>query len=251
MARVIGRGGIDYPDLFTQPRPHETTVAIDLAELAVRLGSPHIFEQSGNLLYQEQFSNGFGAWNIGGWPVAAYPVIDASYCYHVPYSCKFVTTGLAEDYSFISQALPYPYVSSFGLQFSFLARSEFDYLSAEMYVYTGSLYYRLIVRVDNTNDRIRIYGGPGIYYNVQDYDLGLGATSGWHTVKIVADFVNQKYVRGLIDGKDFSLADYDIRVTDSVTDPHLWLYFILSEGLARVDAVWLDNILLTLNEPVS
>jgi len=249
MARVVGKGGIDYPDFHVRQIVHNAPVSIDVAELSVRLGSTHRFEQTGNVLFIEDWDCGLSSWVVGGYPIACYPILDASYHYIKPYACKLLTDGTAGANSFIKRDIPFPYVTSLGMQFSFLARSDFNYLEAQLHIYTGELHYYFQTQIDITNKCIEIYAHPGTNYNVYDYTIELAGTSDWHTVKIVGDFINRQYVRGLIDGADFDLSDYALRVTEDDTNPVMRLYFLIYEPNEQADAVWLDNIILTLNEP--
>jgi len=249
MARVVGKGGIDYPDFHVKQVVHNAPVSIDVAELSVRLGSTHRFEQTGNVLFIEDWENGLSCWYRGGYPTDCYPVLDASYYYIKPYACKLFTDGTAGANSFIQLMLPFPYLTALGFQFSFLAKDTFNFLEGELHVYTGSLHYLLEVEIDVTNECIEIYATPGRMYNVYDYTIIPGATSGWHTIKIVVDFENKVYVRGLIDGTDFDLSDYAIRVVENAANPHMLLSFLVYEPDEQAEAVWLDNIILTLNEP--
>ncbi len=82
------------------------------------------------------------------------------------------------------------------------------------------------------------------------YSIGAHDHSNWHTVKLVADLVNLTYARLMVDNEDVGLKSYSPRSDTDATDPYIYLGIQSFTIGTRVFNVYVDNVILTINEPI-
>lgn len=250
MAKAVGHGGIDYPDFLQAITPHENPVEITRAELAIRLGFPHVFERTGNVLFYETFSHGLSDWNPTQSPIANKPLLSSKGLLNSPYSALLVSDGTAAGYSIIRKDLGYPYLTVFGLEFSFLPNTQIGQLYFGIIVFTGDTKHSIWAYYDDSVYKWYILDNTPTYKEILTYDIGAWDHTNWHTVKIVADMVNNYYVRMAIDNEDVALTNYVPRTDNDVTPPYIYLGIDAFTLGVRAYTICVDNVILTINEPL-
>ncbi len=250
MAKPTGRGGIDYPDWLQATTPHSNPVEITLAELAVRLGFPHVFERTGNVLFYETFSYGLSDWNVTQSPAANKPLLSTRGLLNSPYSAKLVSDGTLHGYSIIRKDLGYPYLTVFGMEFSFQPSAAIGELYFGIIVYTGSVKHSIWVMYEDSTYKWYVLDNTPAYREVLTYDIGAWDHTNWHTAKIVADLTNERYIRLAIDNEDVGLTSYTPRQDNDTTAPYIYISVDSHTLGTRVYNLFVDNVILTINEPV-
>jgi hypothetical protein len=250
MAKPVGHGGIDYPDWIQDTTPHSNPVEITNTELAIRLGFPQVFERTGNVLFYESFSYGIGDWHPLQSPAANKPVLAAKGLLDSPYSVKLVSDGTLAGFSTIRKDLGYPYLTTFGMEFSFQASQEMGQLYFGIIIYTGSTKHSIWGRYEDVTYKWSILDNTPAYQDVLTYNIGVFDHSNWHTVKLVADLLNEKYARIMVDNEDVGISSYVPRQDVDATDPYIYLGLQSYTLGTRVYDVYVDNVILTINEPI-
>lgn len=250
MAKPEGHGGIDYPDYIQATTPHSNPVQITLAELAIRLGFPQVFERTGNVLFYETFENGVSDWNPSGSPAQNKACLASRGLLNSPYSAKLGLDTTVSGFSTINKFLGYPYVTTFGFEMSFLADDQFGDLRVGLYVRTGVYRYSVWWSYsDVTYEWAVLTTGP-VWQTVETYDIATYDHVSWHTVKIVADIPNEQYARLMFDTEDVGLSAIPLLRTDDTTKPYLALYIQNFIAGTRDVNIYVDNVILTINEPI-
>jgi hypothetical protein len=250
MAKPDGHGGRDYPDYIQGATPHENPIEITLAELAIRLGFPHVFERTGNVLFYETFEYGISDWFPLGSAVENYPVLASHGLLSSPYSCKLQIAVGGAAYSQIAKTVAYPYLTSYGLELAFRPLDEFGYLQFGWQIYTGTHCYAVWCRYYDTDHYWYIYDENGIFQQIALYPMGTADISVWHPVKVVVDVDNLRYARFSFDANDLGLTGYPINVTASAVTPRLEIGISLGQVGAELSSAYVDNVILTINEPI-
>lgn len=249
MARPEGHGGRDYPDYIQSATPHQNPIEITLAELAIRLGFPHVFERTGNVLYYETFEYGMGDWFPLGNAAANYPVLSSHGLLNSPYSCKLQIAVTGAAYSQIGKEIAYPYLTTYGLELGFRPLDEFGTFMFGYQVYTGTERISVWCRYNDVADTWSIYDENGVWQVIASYPMGTWDISVWHPVKVVVDLDNLRYARFSYDANDIGLSAYPLEVVASAVTPRLSIGISMGEVVSELAAIYVDNVILTINEP--
>lgn len=249
MAKPTGSGGRDSPDFLQAATPHENPVEITLAELSVRLGFPHVFERTGNVLFYDRFSYGLSDWSLSHDIAANKPVLTSRGLLGSPYSARLVIAGGGSGYSYISRRIAYPYLTVYGTEFSFLPTTEFGQLMFGYQMYTGTRRYSVWIKYLDTTDKWYVYDENGAFVEFAEQGLGTWDIDAWHTAKVVVDMESLQYSRVMFDAQDYSLAAYGVEDLANVAAPRLELMFSVSQEGAETFNLHVDNVVMTINEP--
>jgi len=249
MAIPTGFGGRDYPDFGVSGLKTSKVVISDMSELAVRMGSINRFDRLGSVLFQDAFEHGLVNWNQNAYPAGAYAVPSGRYFSIVPHSALMATTTALNSYSGLNMSLPIPYVSAMGFEFHVKVMDDIDNFRCSFNLYTGSYRYWVEVRIDTIANEIDFYNEAGGFTVISTDDIYFGLASPFHIIKIVADLVNENYVRLVVDGIDYNLRAYKLNKAVSTTTPRLYCLFINMPLTASVQRVCLDNVIITMDEP--
>jgi len=250
MVKPTGKGGIDYPDFIQATTPHSNPVEITRAELAIRLGWPQVFERTGNVLYYESFGYGLSDWNVSSNIAANKPILASRGLLQSPYCARLTIDGTAAGYSDIAKHVGYPYITSFGFEFSFMPTKEFGELYFGILLYTGEKKYSIWARYSDATFIWSILDDTPAYIPVLTYDVGAWNTLVWHPVKMVVDLPNNRYARLMVDAQDVGLTQYVPKTDIDDTPPYLMMgieTFVV--GTRKVN-IYVDNVILTINEPI-
>jgi hypothetical protein len=250
MAKPIGKGGIDYPDFLQATTPHSNPVEITRAELAIRLGFPHVFERTGNVLFYETFAHGIGDWHPVQNPAANKPLLASRGLLNSPYSATLVSDGTLFGFSTIRKDLGYPYLTTFGLELSFLPSTSIGELYFGIIVFTGDTKHSIWAYYEDSTYKWYVLDNTPAYKEILTYDIGAWDHTNWHTVKLVADLVNERYARLMVDNVDVALAQYVPRQDADVTPPYIYLGIDSFTLGTRIYNIYVDNVIFTINEPI-
>lgn len=250
MALPVGHGGIDYPDFGIFTTEHKYPLMIDNAELAVRLGCPQTLERVGQVLLIEQFQYGLGTWIPETEKTGDLVELSSAYFRHIPYAVHLHTHGVEDCRATVERQIDFAYEKTIGLELSFLARASFEELLIDCYVQDGITGYTARIEVDNGDNVIRYATSPTAFTVIDNLDLSIRSSSGWHVLKLVLDAENLEYVRLVLDRDDYSLADIPMfEVATSYRD-YLTVVISLVGETGSENDVWIDDVILTVGEPV-
>jgi hypothetical protein len=250
MALPEGHGGIDYPDFIQSTTPHSNPVEITRAELAVRLGFPHVFERTGNVLFYETFAHGISDWHPLQNPIANKPLLSSRGLLNSPYCAVLVSDGTAAGFSTIRKDLGYPYLTTFGMEFSFQPSTNIGELFFGIIVYTGDTKHSVWAYYNDSVYKWYVLDDTPAYQEVLTYCIGAHDHTNWHTVKLVVDMVNLRYARLMVDNEDVGLSAYTPRADADATDPYIYLGIDSFTLGTRIFDIYIDNVILTINEPL-
>lgn len=258
---IIERGRIaitpgDVPD-YSAPRPlgqvpvGPVYTSTDIAELAARLGSPVTFDRRGNVIWYDSFENGLHKWELD--VAAGGSIISSAEAARTGgLSCKMTCPNGLGDLATINHYSGFPVLSSLGFE-----------ISSTVAPHTGLIAWQLIL-ADGTNNI-----GALVVWSWADHTLTVYAATGnfvfarlvyiypstatrfcFHTAKLVADFVNRKYLRFILDHEIYDLSMYDLTLALMPVEAHLMTTFeIANRTLGENPIVYADDAIITQNEP--
>jgi len=222
----------------------------DMAELAVRLGSPVIFHRTGNVIFIEDFEGSLSKCRCdtsAGGSVS----ISSKYSRSGGFSCKMVTGPVIDDYAWVQVPLAYPALSKMGFEVCWNRSDEgaLREISFRFDLYDGTLRWWPEVRwVRATNTwECRISGvgwtslSPTVNYFVDNLPF--------NHVKLVVDFVSKEYIKLIANDITYDLSGISIYSLGPPVPARL-IPSILTYTRVAAEAVnYIDNIIITQNEP--
>jgi len=250
MAKPTGFGGRDYPDFGVSALNASSMIITDLSELAVRQGSINRFDRTGTVLFQEAFDYGRGNWFENSYPAGAFATLNGEYFSTRPYSLRLQSTTDVGSYCGVSCCLPFPFMAPMGIEVHFKGYTQFKQLIMQFILHDGTSQHRIDCAINGDDDNIKVYKWPGGYTSVSEDDLYFGVGSPFHVLKIVADPLTGYYHRLMIDEMDYSIPTFAIRKTSPSSRPQLYGLIMLIPTSGDVETVFIDNIIITINEPI-
>jgi len=238
-----------YPDWGIYA-PKKTTYSLpDLAELAVRLGSIVTFDRRGDVIFLDDFESGIQKWVFTGTGIGAAAENSAESARNGRYSAKITTGDAVGDYARLTRYSFPPVLSKIGFEISFTSSAHAQYLQWGIGYYDGTNVHEGHIRFDVQNSNLQYYGDDAAWHifatNIRVY----GVTYLFHTIKLVIDIENDKYVRFLFDEKSYDLSAYALNVAGSALLPNLGLYIEVVTNLAANLSIYVDDAINTQNEP--
>ncbi len=224
----------------------------DLGEHAVRLGSPHLWDRRGDLLFATDFRDGVGALTLnlsGG--LAAIDLMTG-HSRQGAYALRLTTGNTANFEAFLMLDIPQPVSSGIGLEFSFSGvlaacnwHARIDWADA--------------VRAYRSEVQWNVVGVPPYYLQYWD-DTGAFQDHGdptrvWVTnrpvyvLKMVIDMARHEYVRAIFNNVQHDLRGLGVEDTGGsvVSMMQLSVRFEGTLGFNKIGYV--DNVIVTQNEP--
>lgn len=238
-----------YADYGTQG-PLDTVYSIqDLGELAARLGSIAVFDRRGNVIWLDDFEDPVIHWNVawGIWGIR--PVLSSTFSFMGAQSLKLECGAVAGSYSGISRG--YGLVKRGKLGMEFWLQGDVGapgYLGATMEVLDGVNHTKAELRYDATAETIDIITPDGAI----EVATGIHMTINQYyfiPVKLVIDIDTDLYTRLLVGAEDIDLSSHKL-VTVALTGNKIISTRLELRGiLARITTMYIDNFILTVNEP--
>jgi len=233
--------------------PKETTFGLDdLGEQAVRLGSPHLWDRRGDVLWLTDFRNGLGDMIVAGPPLLGTVSLftglarQGAFCVQLAANVS-ATVGL-------EKGLPYPVLSRIGLEFSFSVVLRSAYILAE-------------IQADNTVDAMLGYvrydqGADELQYMQvpfppawEAFATALNPIRGVtcpNTLKVVVDLAATppEFVRVIFNNVTYTNIA-GVPLFAAATAGRAFVYVrVRHEADAGGDAtIHIDNVIVTQNEP--
>lgn len=249
MAKATGHGGIDSPDFIQATTPHQNPVEITLSELAIRLGYPGVFERTGNVLHYDTFEYGLSTWSLVGDVSSHVPRLSCKGLLQSPYALKLPMAIATAAYSTARKRIAYPYITTYGLEISFLPMEAFGLLYFGATIYTGEYAYYCYMQYRDDESKLYIMNYQGVFVEVATYNIDAHFNPIWHPVKLVVDLVNERYARVMVDGLDLGLSTYPLYKSASAESAYILLYISNTESGGIRGTMHIDNFILTINEP--
>ncbi len=223
----------------------------DLGEHAVRLGSPHLFDRRGDVIWMTDFRNGMGSVQSIGPPGFGAVSLWAGYTRQGAFCVRLMP--LIAAVVGLQKVLPYPVYSRMGLEFSFSVDVRSDYIVGQLYADDTVNEMQAQVRYNEGNDRLEYADAatPTVWQPIAD---NLDVTYGEycpHTLKMVVDLAATppEYVRVIFNDVTYSLSGIPLRLgaTTGVVYARARVTH-WADGMGDAD-ISVDNVIVTQNEP--
>ncbi len=220
----------------------------DLGELAVRLGSPVIFDRRGQVIDYDDFEGTVLKWTviqIGSGAAA----LDSTMPRSGAQGVKLTSGSGALNHATLSKGFTPLASQRLGLECVFANPSTDTYLVLQIGYFDGTTSYLAGIRFDFNAQKIAYRTGGLAYTDIIDTDAFNTTSFFYFPIKLVADFEAGLFVRLLFGGAQHDLSAYPIFSTDSATNPKLDFRIAHERRAGTGDAVYIDDVILTQDEP--
>ena len=243
------RGGIDYPDFGVATLPHQMDLVISLSEEAVRLGSSHLFERTGNVLFIEKFNNGLTTWLPIDDEYGSYVVLMAEPVCFGYYSVKLHVAQHSSAKAGIKRTFPYPNIAPFGCEFWFKFISDTDDLRLKLTYTDSTTIHSAEIKIKPVPGEVYYLDADNEWIQFGSPDVDTSGYYGWHVAKLVADFINGYYDRFVMDDINYNLNDIKLNEVIGTYYPMVSVEIANHYSAAIANDIYIDNIIVTINEP--
>lgn len=222
----------------------------DLGELAVRLGSIVTHDRRGDVIFLDDFEGGLVAWlrTYGGDGADVQPSIARARSGH--YSALLRAGSNVPRLAGLIHRQGFPALGVFGAEFSWVRETDIETLKMEFNLNTIPHFIRAAMRYEEATNELQYLNSAGGWVA---FATGIDPTTRLHTFqtwKLVFDAVSQVYVRAIYNDVTYLLTDIPVQVEPIPLAPHLDYRVELVGRAAQNDEVYVDDVILTQNEPV-
>jgi hypothetical protein len=237
------------PDNY-QVKPKIITYKLDdMAELAIRLGSLISIDRLGEVIYQDDFSQGLGKGiqTYGGTGSGA-TLFDEMFR-SGGFSLKL--TGGSDGILSANHIIYTPVFteSILGLETWFGFNVDVDYILIDLRVYTGIYEYRFNIKINVAEKQLLVLNDIEEYNIVITDFLPKNIGDAFLPVKMVCDYPDLKYKRIVTHKGSYDVSDVGCLVNDSIGLPGIEITFTVYSVFGENGIAYLDSIILTQNEP--
>jgi len=226
------------------------TYDFGLGELAVRLGSPSVFERRGSVIWFDDFRHGLGKWTpalSGAGSATALSNLDAK---SGGFSALLTAGPVANRFASLAHyEAAFKMTDKVGVEVSFQTQNaNAGYYTLVVEVLDGTNGYKFAIECETATDYINRWTDEGGWTTVGNKKID-SDTHSWTTLKLIVDLAAGEYLRLYVNGSEYSLLGLVGETWAQVSVPYVAVTFkVLSTGAASAAAL-LDNVIVTLNEP--
>lgn len=200
-------------------------------------------------VWEDEFESPALKWipasNFGG----TNPVLSTTQAWKGVQSVYFVTVAAGATWAQIERRFPLFKIGRVGIEFfTYLNSRTPGYLLASARIYDGSNISEALLRLDSQAKTATIITPVGPIV-VATLSFNPAATRSWIPVKIVADMNTDRYTRLLIGPQEIDLSTHLLVPGVASTDKLLRVRFDLIGDAAGAMTAYVDNFILTQNEP--
>ncbi len=226
-------------------------LSVGNAELAVRMGSAVAYDRRGQVVFLEDFENGYSLWTWAKSGLLAACALDPTSSLSGGYSVKLTGGSTNVRFSLIGMTRGVAPVGRVGLEFSIAFGSGVDYVSGSLSVHDGADAYRAQVRYEWTGMDVDVYdSGGGWEWVAEAANPGLVGNE-YNTFKMVIDQATRKYERVLFNDTEVYPTTVGYRRTGPTASTHITVQIAVHSRNLCNDVVYVDDIIVTLAEPAN
>lgn len=231
-------------------RPKKTTYGLDdLGEHAVRLGSPHLWDRRGEVVYQSIFADGLEGAHPIFVGVVGYARLWTDRARQGAYCVKVELEHGVDYRTALEWYLPYPVRSGVGCEFSFREQEEGGWWYVAIVVRNQTLWYEGRVRVDEIAGTLEYWDTTGNWAPLTAGGQYQMYRFGWHTLKLVVMFDLGYYSRVILDDETYDMSAIPLYPGGGAGANYLRVQVgKWSHPVVDVEG-YIDSVIVTQNEP--
>ncbi len=222
---------------------------LDLAEIAVRLGSIVSHDRRGDVMFLDSFESGKEKWaeTISGDGAAVDLATDQAR--NGAYSVLLTAGTTNAMYAQVTHFVPFPELGPMGFEFGFLPLTGLTALWWHMDVYSGTTRTRFRVRWRGSDNDLQYEDSAGTWVTFATDVTPFSGSTLFNVGKLVADPSTGDHVRFLLNDVTYSLAGIAGSSVATGTDAHLTMAALAFGDSIANRQCYVDDFILTRNEP--
>ena len=240
------RGAPDYSNVRVDNPLHRSD---DMAELAARLGSPCTHNRGGNVIFIEDFERGIASWHKAAEGTGANAFITAEQARSGAFSCKLIGGKDGNKSMKINRKFPYPVLNRYGVEFSILFEAHTTAIHFALARHDGTNEHQFRIRYDPDDGTLKCYDGAAVFTQFADDVYLAQAYSPFNTFKLIVDLVNDRYGYLIVNERTFDLTEYEPYIFETPDSPNIRFDIILYSDTGYNGFSYIDDIIITQNEP--
>lgn len=239
----------DLPDNYPWLPGSERYPIADLGEHASRLGALHKFDRRGEVVFQSDMGHGLGPFSTATSGLDGVVKVVSDETYHGPYAIRLVAGSTVSHFARIFFYSAPVKTNQWGIEISADFGSHVESLEILMAYLDGTNINHAAVKIVAADWSIQVEDHDDGYQTVDTFGFFGAAGASFHTIKLVADFVNNKYVRLMIGSREFDLSAYDLVITGAPGEYNLYhrITHVGTDG--ENGEITIGHVLVTANEP--
>lgn len=239
----------DAPDGYKYQPYSSRHVLGDLAELAVRLGSPVAFDRRGTVIWYDTVAYGETPWTTSGAGTGNASKVITGGGHFGPYLIEMTAGSDGEQWRQMWHPLPLVEINKWGLAVSFALTNDFDYVSFSLNRYDGTNRYQGRIKIVNTGFKLQYRDSDGNEQDIATISDPVWAYHTFHWLKFVIDAENLKYERVIYNGTEYDLSAYDLYSNASSDTPKMTPYITVVARTGENDKMLVCATIITIDEP--
>jgi len=237
------------PDYTTKYKLAKIFGNVDNAELAARLGGPTTMDRRGNIIWYDDFEAAAALkWdpNIAPGGTVAY---SAERAFMGNQSLKLVTDNDLGDFIVLRKSFPLPVERTIGLEFMFCITVENPIVQPTLEGWDGTNYFIGQLLWNQLTGKLYYYNAGFAWTELPVYDATTLMYEPWFYMKLVINWDTKEYVRAIFGGTTYDLSGIPMCESPSITLQHVDVYLGVENTAGAISTVYIDNVVLTQNEP--
>lgn len=239
------------PDYGVTAGAVTTYQVADLGELAARLGSPITYDRRGDVVWWDDFECGLAKWATVAVGANASTALSSARARNGRQSCRLRPGDAINNAASITHSHHVPALSGIGLEFAASFGEGNHQLDMQLTIQAEAARHRAWVRILN-NGTFQYHDAASVYqtFYTTPTTLNTSATH-FHTFKLVYDAERGEFRRFRWNEREFDLSGIAPQITIPGIPSFQTLIEIIDTTLAVTPSgTWIDDVILTQNEPV-
>ena len=220
----------------------------DVGEMAVRLGSPVIFDRRGSVIWMEDFRSGVGSLTVGSSGTGGFAKITADNAFRGGYDLLLSAGSTVVKNAYFWKYFTHTNIEKIGVEYGVAFIDAFSYIDFSIVRYTGSIAYTARIKLDYADDKIQYYDSAGAWQDIDVLDPFLSGDKAFNLVKLVVDFDAVEYVRLMYNNHIYSLAGIAFQSAASASDQQTFIDFTVFGTGAAAQEVQVSHVIITAGE---
>jgi hypothetical protein len=243
---TMSRGHKDFGQSGQTAIIHSVT---DMGELAARLGSPNVFQRSGNVIFMTDFEHGLA--DLVQDPQGEGSSIDlmGDRAYSGGSSVRLIGGEDGGMRAILTKRFHTVETNQMGIESTFSMNADCEYFSVSITVRDGDNKKVYQLHANMTDGEFQYYNSGGTKTFLHAFDWGNDDLDHWHTMKLIVDLENKKYVRAFYNEEVFDLTDIEPHNTPTGDAPRLDFGIWTLAKPGKNGIAYADNFIITINEP--
>jgi len=231
--------------------PKTTTYGLDdLGEHAVRLGSPHLWDRRGDVVWLTDFRDGLGDVERVVAGVGAGVCLHTGWARQGAFCAQTTYPDAAGTWAFLRKGVPFPRGSGLGLEASAAWDVNLENFTLSLYGNDGIHPFLAGFRYNYAAPTACEYvNAAGLWTPLPPAFMAAAAYGTPKTLKMTMDFVQGRYLRFQMNEREWDGGAYAYQYAGAPGTPDLYATVAGHPEAAKTAIVYIDSIIVTQNEP--